>query len=604
MGIKWFLFRIKYYIKIKYGFFEKNDFKILNKKQEIDNFKIPKWLNIYSNDISNQSKHIDIADNAINGRIFVFSNEYMDFGNPKKWCYNPLKDVKIDNNIHWSRLPDFGQLGDIKIPWELSRFSHFYSYIKAHKITKNKKYIDAFICDVEGWLEQNKFPNGINYKCGQEMTFRIFSILISVNYFYEYLDDKFFKKIGNYLVLSGYRIEENIDYAVISVKNDHAISESIGLIISGLLFKNRFKDANRWFKLGKKILLNELDKQVYADGSYLCHSFNYQREILDELTFLLLILKNNFYNEKELIDKLIGKNKKMIVFLNSFIQDNGWLPNYGSNDGANLFPVLESDYRDYRTSLNFASAVCMGEILYDRNLELLELFNIVSKRRNDLIKKIEFNDGGYYILKNKDIFSFIRCHSYKDRPAQNDMFHLDVWYKGKNIFCDSGSYSYNTDKKFKNNFIGIVGHNTVMINDTNQMAQVLNFGYSNWTKAKKLSFDKNHFLGENYAYKKEFGIVQKRGVDLEDNKLIIIDHITNISTQTNIKQIWNTKYKVEVVDKYSLKVDNCIITSNIKYKLEKSYISDYYNSYIIGTRIVFEIDSKEDFKIETTMEFK
>jgi hypothetical protein len=143
-----------------------------------------------------------------------------------------------------------------------------------------------------------------------------------------------------------------------------------------------------------------------------------------------------------------------------------------------------------------------------------------------------------------------------------------------------------------------------MINDTNKMVQVLNFGYSNWTKAIKLSFDKNHFLGKNHAYKKKFGIVQKRSVNLEENKLVIIDNITKISKPTNIKQIWNTKCKIEVLDKYSLKVDNCVITSNIPYKIEISFISDYYNSYGEGSRIIFEIDSKEDFKIETEMEFK
>jgi hypothetical protein len=183
------------------------------------------------------------------------------------------------------------------------------------------------------------------------------------------------------------------------------------------------------------------------------------------------------------------------------------------------------------------------------------------------------------------------------------MFHLDVWYKEQNIFCDSGSYSYNTDKKFKNNFIDVVGHNTIMINDTNQMAQVLNFGYSNWTKAKKLSFDKNHFLGENYAYKKEFGIIQKRSVELDANKLVVIDNITNITRQTNIKQIWNTKSEIKVIDKYSLKVEDCIILSNIEYKIEESYISDYYNSYVVGAKIIFEIDTDKDFEINTKIGF-
>jgi hypothetical protein len=604
MGFAWLIFRIKYYFKLKNSFFKKNDYKFLKKIENMNINKIPKWLNIFSNTIPSKSKHIDIADNAINGKIFIFSNEYLEFNNPKKWHYNPIEKIEITNKIHWSKLPDFGTLGDIKIPWELSRFPHFYSYIKAHKITQDEIYINAFIEDLESWLKENNFPNGINYKCGQEMTFRMFSILISINYFYEYLDNNFFNKISKYLLISGYRIEENIDYAVVSVRNDHAISESIGLIILGLLFQDKSNDAQRWFRLGKKILLNELDKQVYTDGSYLCHSFNYQREVLDELTFLLLILKNNFYDEKELIDKLIDKNKKMVIFLNSFIQNNGWLPNYGSNDGANLFPVSESDYRDYRTSLNFALSICSNKTIFKNNIELLELFSIKLEENKTLKKEIKFDNGGYFILKNENIFSFLRCHSYQDRPSQNDMLHLDIWYKEKNIFCDAGTYSYNTDKIFQNNFQGVLGHNTIMINNENQMQQVLNFGWSNWTKSKLLKSSGTFFNGEHYGYAKKYGVTCNRQVTLKNNKIVTIDTISNIKEEVNIKQLWNTKEKVTIIDDYTVEIKNCIVTSSHPIKLEKSYISDYYNNYNDGTKLIIELDSNSNVKIKTIMEFK
>ena len=58
------------------------------------------------------------------------------------------------------------------------------------------------------------------------------------------------------------------------------------------------------------------------------------------------------------------------------------------------------------------------------------------------------------------------------------------------------------------------------------------------------------------------------------------------------------------MDEYTLKVDDFIISSNIKYNLENSYISDYYNSYIKGTRIVFETDIAENFEIKTLIEKK
>jgi len=184
------------------------------------------------------------------------------------------------------------------------------------------------------------------------------------------------------------------------------------------------------------------------------------------------------------------------------------------------------------------------------------------------------------------------------------MFHLDIWYKSKNIFCDTGTFSYNTQKEFKDNFQGVKGHNTIIINNTNQMEQVLNFGWSNWTTAKHLNFTNSYFSGKNYAYKKKFGITQEREIKIKDNKLIVIDKIKNINSDTNIKQAWNTNYDFTEIDENTLKIDNCIISSNIKYKIEKSYISNYYNSYVEGSRILFEVDTNKDLEIKTIIEFK
>jgi len=602
MGFSWLIFRIKYYFQLKYNYFVKNDLKIIQKTTSLEQLDLPLWLDIYAGSISQISQHIQISDNAIEGKVRVFSHDYLDYKNPKQSHYNPITDINVDNNIHWSKIPDFGTLGDIKIPWEFSRFPHFYSYIKAHKITKEKKYMQAFIDDMNLWLSQNEFPSGMNFKCGQEMTFRVFSILIALNYFKPFLDRKFIDKLAKYFVTSGYRIEENIDYAVISVKNDHAISEAVGLIIFGLMFYKQIPDAKNWLATGRKILLDELNKQVYSDGSYLCHSFIYQREVLDELSLLLLILKKNYPEQKELIESITSKNTQMVQFLYSFTQKNGFLPNYGSNDGANLFPIMESDYRDFRCHLNFASAVANSTILFDTHLDLIDLFSITDYTTILPQKQHKFEDGGYYILNNSNLFLFTRCHTYRDRPSQNDMLHLDVWHKGINIFCDTGTYSYNTNKTFQNNFTGVLGHNTIMINDTNQMQQVLNFGYSNWTKSKCIEFSSNSFTGENYAYKKDFGITHKRHLELTENEITIKDIIHNVSSKTNIKQIWNTKYKIEIIDKTTLRVKDCIISSNIPYRIEDSYISNYYNSYTKGTRIIFETETDIDYEIETKME--
>lgn len=598
MGFDWFLFRVRYELLKKINYFDKVNDKILEKVSSYDNSKFYyKKIGLINDDFIGSESFIEKANNASEGTIFAFSNEYFDYSEygAINWQMNPISKAKANSVILWNRLPDFGEYGDIKLIWEASRFSQIYYFINAYSVTKDEKYAKDCIGQIMDWIDKNPYPYGVNYKCGQEISFRIFAWINALEYFSGYITRYDEGKIAENIYVSLLRVDANIDYAAKSVKNNHSISEAAGLFISGLLFP-QFKESKYFLDKGLKYLLKETSYQVYRDGSYIQHSFTYQRLALDVLSFVMIVAKKLNY---KLPKELKQRHLKMIEFLNSFVQENGWLPNYGSNDGAILFTLTSDDYRDFRSSLNLASVVNRGYSLFEGHKKIVEFFFLEYKETIELDRKIEFNDGGYYILKNKNFFSFIRCHSYEDRPASNDMFHLDVWCKDKNIFCDAGSYSYNTDKKFKNNFIGVVGHNTVMLNNSNQMAQVLNFGYSNWTKSKCVDFSENHFLGENYAYQKEFDIVHQREIKLEDNKILIIDNIKNIKENTNIKQNWNTKFKVEVIDEYTLEVDDFIISSNIKHKLETSYISDHYNSYIEGTRIVFENDAIKNFEIKT-----
>jgi hypothetical protein len=606
MGADWTLFRIQYLFQQKNHHFDRVNQEIVNKTTQLNETLLTLPPIGWVNPLFRGDKNIlERADNAIDGKIFAFSNEYFDYTNNHKiaWNMNPITKVEADNSLNWNQLPDFGEYGDIKLIWEASRFPQVYSFINAYALTQNEKYAKACIKQIVEWIESNPFPKGVNYKCGQEITFRIIAWMVALDYFRAFLDKEDEKKIVQNIYASALRIDANIDYAARAVKNNHSISESIGLILFGLYFK-QFDEAEKFLKKGLEYLEKECNYQIYSDGSYIQSSFTYQRLALDILSFIIMVSnKKNI----ELPKKIKEQHKRMIDFLNSFIQENGWLPNYGTNDGANLFPISSSNYRDFRPNLNFAMAVNQKKKLYAQQNSLIELFNLEGKETTTLNPLKRFDDGGYYILKNDNIFAFTRCHSYRHRPAQNDMLHLDIWYKGNNVFCDAGSFSYNTDKEFKNNFNGTIGHNTILIDNQNQMEQVLNFGWANWTKSKLIEFHDKLFHGEHYAYQKRYGTTCNRRIELLNNsKIFILDTIQNTSKESiNIKQLWNTKEHVELVDEFTVKVANCILSSNFPIKLEKSYISDYYNSYVEGTKIVIETNSSnKETTIKTTMEFR
>lgn len=601
MGFDWVIFRIKYLYRQKSNSFNKINERIIQKSEKLDSSKLflPAigWIN---QNFKGNDNLLDRAENALNGKIYAFSHEYLNYLNKGKiaWDMNPVSKVKSNNSLTWNDLPDFGKYGDIKLIWEASRFPQVYTFINAYAITQNEKYAHACLSQIIDWIDTNPFPHGVNYKCGQEITFRVISWMVAVGYFKKYLSAKDEKRIVKNIYISLLRVDANIDYAARAVKNNHSLSEAVGLIIFGLYFK-QFDEADTLLKKGVLYLQKESSYQIYEDGSYIQHSFTYQRLALDILSFAIIVSDKVGFS---LPSEIKQRHKKMISFLNTFIQDNGWLSNYGTNDGANLFPVVNSDYRDFRESLNLASAISSQNILYQCSDTLIEFFGLVADKQQDLTKIKEFYSGGYYILKNENIFLFTRCHSYKDRPAQNDMLHVDIWYKGQNIFCDAGSFSYNTDNEFKNNFNGTIGHNTIMINNDNQMEQVLNFGWSNWTKSKLINISDTQFEGEHYGYIKKYGVTCHRSLSIDNNKVAIIDHIST-RNNTNIKQIWNTKEKVTRITEFSVRIQNCLLTSNFPIKLDDTFISDYYNSFSKGTKIIIELDSNHTIDIKTTMDF-
>jgi len=422
MGADWTLFRVKYLFQQKSHHFDRVNQEILKKSFEIDKnlLTLPTigWVN---KSFTGDKGLLERADAALEGKIFAFSNEYFDYNSEFKiaWNMNPISKVKADSNLNWNQLPDFGEYGDIKLIWEASRFPQVYSFINAYALTQDKKYAEACIEQILEWIKSNPFPKGVNYKCGQEITFRIIAWMMALDYFRDFLSKEDEAEIVKNIYISTLRIDANIDYAARAVKNNHSISESIGLILFGLYFKE-FDEAEKFLIKGLKYLEKECNYQIYSDGSYIQSSFTYQRLTLDILSFLIMVFdKKNI----ELPQKIKEQHKSMIDFLNSFIQEDGWLPNYGTNDGANLFPVSNNDYRDFRPNLNFAMTVSKKHSIYSNNDSLINLFNLEVIENKKLTKQKEFTDGGYYVLENANIFAFTRCHSYRHRPAQNDMLH-------------------------------------------------------------------------------------------------------------------------------------------------------------------------------------
>lgn len=160
------------------------------------------------------------------------------------------------------------------------------------------------------------------------------------------------------------RIEANIAFAC-SQRNNHALSEAVGLYTVGTLFPE-FARAGRWRQRGKRILEDQLRRQIFPDGAYIQHSMNYHRVMLHDCLWALRLAELNGDHFAEDVTELVERS---IVFLHE-LQDepSGRVPNYGANDGALVLPLNACDYLDYRPVIQAAGYQFHHELPYARSV--------------------------------------------------------------------------------------------------------------------------------------------------------------------------------------------------------------------------------------------
>lgn len=441
-----------------------------------------------------QVEIVAVADKAVEGVITGFSSVELDYGNPINWHYSPLTKVESNRSEKWYRIPDFdAERGDIKVVWEASRFTHFYYFARAYLITGDKKYYNAFSEQLEQWLNDNPYPYGANYKCGQECTLRMINALMGYAVFQPNglttVEDE--KNVNKLVEVCYKKILANFFYAHKCIKNNHTLSEICGLIIGAWCCKDEVQLRKAYGLLDK-----EVQKQFLPDGGYIQYSFNYQRFALQimECIFKLSRRTGIFVTEGTK-----GSIKNSAVFMYQMQDESGYMPNYGSNDGALIFPITACGYRDFRPVLNTVYTLIEGKRLYVQGDYDEELLWFGSREVDSIslagIKRepSSFQKSGFYTLHHDDGFLMTVLQKYKTRPAHMDGLHIDLWHNGKNIFCDSGTYSYASGIGKE---MGLTAaHNTMRVDGKEQMKKHGPFMVYDWTSAKDVKFTKSSFSG-------------------------------------------------------------------------------------------------------------
>lgn len=474
---------------------------------------------------------------AAEGRYLFFSRRWSDLGAPPRFNHDPLHGVDWPVGRHWTTYRQFdAALADLKCVWEPSRFAWAFALTRDHVRSQGRSQAARlFWQTLAEWDAQNPYGLTPQWICGQEGTFRLMAWLFAalVTGRDAPPDTASLARLTELVWYTGRHIDENILYAR-SQKNNHAISEAVGLWTIGLMFPE-LRSADAWRRRGRAVLGEEISRQLYADGSYVQHSLVYHRVMLDDLLWAVALGRS----AGEPVDELSEPLRRATDWLREMVDPkSGAAPNYGSNDGASVLPLSSCDYRDFRPTLQAAHFALQGERClapgpWDEKLVWLfgpeALESPVTLRARS--RSFAATDGGYYTLAGERSWGMCRVHTYRDRPGQADMLHFDLWFDGQNVLRDAGSYHYFAPQPWHGYFASTAAHNTIEIDGQDQMVRGPNFLWLRWTRAKLLECKHSAdgqlgwLVGEHYGYARLAGRVTHRRsiLRIQDSYAVIDD---------------------------------------------------------------------------------
>jgi Heparinase II/III-like protein/Heparinase II/III N-terminus len=407
---------------------------------------------------------------------------------PPDWLFNPFTGQRVAApERDWWQIPDFSpDVGDIKLIWELSRMDWVLAFAQRAR-QGDQASLDKLNTWLADWCDHNPPYKGPNWKCGQEASIRVMHLAMAALILCQVHQPA--PGLLALLRVHLQRIVPTIKYAM-AQDNNHGTSEATALFIGGSwLAAQGVAEGERWVRMGRRWLENRAGRLIGSQGSFSQYSLNYHRVMLD--TFCMAEVWRRYLALPAFSADLQAKTLAATQWLRHMVNsENGDAPNVGANDGARLLQLTDTAYRDYRPTVQLATALFANQRAYEQpgtwDHALRWLGVAMPQHTASEPGHYIADDGGFSILRRGLVMAMLRYPRFRFRPSQADALHLDLWLNGENLLRDGGTYSYNTDPQCLNYFGGTASHNTVQFDGQDQMPRLSRFLFGDWLKTKRL----------------------------------------------------------------------------------------------------------------------
>jgi hypothetical protein len=395
------------------------------------------------------------------------------------WHHDPVHG-RTAPLAFWSTVPFLSpECGDHKVIWELNRQQHWLALGRAYWLTGDRRYRIRALRELESWLATNPPLTGINWASMLELAFRSLSWLWGMQFFAaEAADDEspWLVDMTNALVRQLAHVERNLSRYF--SPNTHLLGEALALYAAGRTLP--WLAAARSFEhTGRTVLLQEISRQIAADGGHCERSTHYHRYTLD---FYLLALAIARITDDPAAAPLEDAAARLGVAARLLADSRGTLPHIGDDDGGSTWPLTGRAVDDIRDSLGIAG-VLTGQPDLQIGAMPEEAFWVLAhpsfeqalqaaRPGVEAVGSGALRDTGYYVSRSSGGDHLVidaGPHGYQNGGhAHADALSMTFSVRGLPLLVDPGTGCYTVDEGLRDRLRSTALHNTVTLDGTPQ----------------------------------------------------------------------------------------------------------------------------------------
>lgn len=402
---------------------------------------------------------IERANRVRSGAYQAFGFAWHGIPTGAAWQVHPLSGARYPD-VPWFRIRHVDpSVGDIKDAWEPARFGWCYDLIRGYAATRDPSFANAFWMHAEDFFASNPAFRGVQWSCGQETAIRSVALLWAETAFARCAKPRQHALLEEAIFRSGERIADALGYAL-SQRNNHGLWEAAGLAAVGARFLSTSRIGRTWVRRGLKEFSRAVRDQLAPDGWYIQHSLTYTRVALQAAVVAQLAARAAGERIPGDVVGRVHAAGRLVAVLHDPV--SGDVPNHGANDGANPLPLSGAAYRDFRPAVTAVSAALgfavAAPFVPDGTVEAW-----LGTRANVSGERLSLAQGrsGWVAARRGRAFVFARAGEYASRPGHLDPLHVDVWFDGRPVAIDAGTYRYSALPPWNDGLRATAVHNTI-----------------------------------------------------------------------------------------------------------------------------------------------